>query len=256
MSARFWEPKAARLLAARLFSYASGNPSRPVVCPMIPPGGPWRVAPLWQGETVFVIAGGPSVAELDLETIRGRKVIAVNSSYERAPFAQFIFFGDGRWHEDHKDNLESFAGRLVTVSNMPTDPRILKLKRFKPSGGLGFAESNDTLASQRTSLQGAMNLAAHLGAKRIVLLGADMARAANGRSHHHKPHRWTNRPGNVTWDEQLPHLKWIVTPLARRGIEVVNCSLVSRITWWPKMSLSEFLDLEKVESDESSRDNP
>jgi hypothetical protein len=261
--------KAARLATARPFCIspdmiqprASTTPA-PVVLPPVGPAippipdcGPWSIGPHWPGETVFVVASGPSIADTNFELIRGRKIICVNSSYERVPFADLLYFGDGRWWEEHKKRLASFPGRIATCSGIVKNKRFLKLNRLKPETGkpeTGFSTRRDMVASQRTSLQGAMNIAAHLIYRQdgppgaIVLIGADMGRAADGRSHGHTPHKWVNRPGNVTWDEQMRHLKWIVAPLKKRHIAVVNCSTTSRIPWWPKMALQEFLTMEKL----------
>jgi len=122
---------------------------------------------------------------------------------------------------------------------------------MKPdSVATGFQASREGVASQRTSLQGGMNLAAHLNSDdkikgKIVLIGADMGRdPATNISHGHRPHKWVPRPGNITWDEQMRHLKWIVPHLRDRGIEVTNCNMISRIPWWPKMTLEEYLSKE------------
>jgi hypothetical protein len=109
-----------------------------------------------------------------------------------------------------------------------------------PPPGLSFDPT--CVVSQRTSLQGAINLAVHLGAIRIVLLGADMRRARDGRSHHHSPHPRPNKPGNRTWDAQMMQLRLTVTPLRERGIEVFNTSPISRITWWPRAELTACLN--------------
>jgi len=218
----------------------------------LPLKGRWRIEPLWCGETVFIVAGGPSLRGVNLDCLKGRKVIAVNSSYEKVPFADLLFFGDARWWTDHADKLKKFSGRIVTCSGAVSSDKLLKLRRVVPGNGSpGFAEDRDATASQRTSLQGAMNIASHLGARREVLLGADMGRASDGASHHHSKHRWPVRQGNVTWNEQMSHLKLIVEPLAKRKVEVINTSLVSRIPWWPKMSLTDFLAKEKIEQEES-----
>lgn len=222
--------------------------------PEMPWSGPFNAGPYWAGETVFVVASGPSIMHTNFETIRGRKVICINSSFERVPFADILYFGDARWYEENKTTINtSFKGRVVTVTNAAKSKRFLKLSRLKPeSQATGFSDRRDTVASQRTSLQGAMNLAAHLCAAtngpvgNIVLIGADMGRDDKNNSHGHKPHKWINRPGNVTWDEQMRHLKWIVPHLQTRGIRVLNCSLTSRIPWWPKMTLQDFLTLEKL----------
>lgn len=226
----------------------------PKPAPPMPLCGPWSVGPYWAGETVFVVASGPSIRDTDFELIRGRKIICVNSSYERVPFADILYFGDGRWWDAHKITLNTtFKGRVVTCSGIAKSKRLLKLHRMKPeSQATGYSDRRDMIASQRTSLQGAMNLAGHLiapssgKAGNIVLIGADMGRAADGSSHGHTPHKWVNRPGNITWDEQMRHLKWIVPHLQKRGIKVVNASMTSRIPWFPKMTLQEFLSLEKV----------
>ncbi len=90
----------------------------------------------------------------------------------------------------------------------------------------------------RTSLHAAMNFAVHLGASRLVLLGADM-QPDGERTHHHAPHPWPQKPG--CWDTQMTALRQTVEPLAQMGIEVINTSPVSRIDWWPKASLDECL---------------
>jgi hypothetical protein len=87
---------------------------------------------------------------------------------------------------------------------------------------------------------GAINLAVHLGATRIVLLGADMRAAANGKTHHYAaPHKWPVKPG--CWAEQMRELKAMAEPLKRLKVDVVNCSPVSLIDWWPKRTLDSVL---------------
>jgi len=215
-------------------------------------GGPWTINPYWLGETVFVVGSGPSILKTNFELIRGRKIICINSSYEIVPFASMVYFGDGRWWTEHKNALNKFPGHVVTCSGLVRSNKVLRIHRMKPTNQeTGFQYSREGVASQRTSLQGGMNLAAHLNSNerikgKIVLLGADMGRdPVTNVSHGHKPHKWPPRPGNVTWDEQMRHLKWIVPHLLKLGIEVTNCSATTRIPWWPRMPLEEFLEKEK-----------
>lgn len=201
----------------------------------------WTVPKEWQGETAYIVGGGTSVKQQNLELLRGRRVIAVNSSYLAVPWADFLFFGDARWYNDQrrKPQLEKFAGRIVTCSAAVRGPRLLGLTRVNPPPG--YADLPTHVVSQRTSTQGAMNLAGHLGAIRLVLLGVDMGRAEDGSSHHHEPHPWKHTPGNGCWDQQMEHLRLIAEPLRSRGIEVVSVSPISRIDWWPKQTLEETL---------------
>lgn len=202
----------------------------------------WHIEPVWQGATVYIVAGGSSVGSQNLDLLRGRKVIAINSSYETVPFAQYLFFADVRWYNDHRKRrwFLRFAGQKVTCSDaVENNPKVLRLRRVKPPPG--FVEERNAVACQKSSMQGGMNMAVHLGAKRLVLLGADGCRAPDGRTHHHAPHKWPNKPGNRTWDIQLPEVKLIAEPLKQRGIEVINTSPITRIDWWPKMTLEEAL---------------
>ena len=201
----------------------------------------WRMAPEWAGETAFIVAGGTSVLDQDLSLLRGRRIIVVNSSYEAVPFADILFFGDASWWETHcrRAALIAFAGRIVTVSARAIGQRLLRLRRQVPPPGLSRDPS--CVVSERTSLQGAINLAVHLGVKRIVLLGADMRRADDGRSHHHSPHPRPNKPGNLTWDIQMAQLRLSVDPLRELGVEVINTSPISRIDWWPRAELGACL---------------
>lgn len=213
--------------------------------------GYWKIEPEWRGETVFIIAGGSSVLQQNLSLLVGRRVVVVNSSYEIYPAADILFFGDRRWYYDHftRPAFIAFQGRKVTccAADRPRPkPGLLRLKRATPARDLktgaygpGFAHDPSTVVSNRTNLQGAMNMTAHLGVARIVLLGADMCRGEGGRSHHHIPHKWSNKPGNATWDIQLPQLELIAEPLAQLGIEVLNTSSISRIDWWPRTNLED-----------------
>jgi hypothetical protein len=197
----------------------------------------WNVPVEWPGETVFIIAGGPSVAAHDLSRLRGRKVIVVNSSYEAAPFADLCFFGDHRWYMEHagRPAFRNFKGRMATVSKASPGPNLLKLRRMLPPPGL--VRQTNAAVSQRTSLQGAMNVACHLTGwtGNIVLIGADMGRDPAGKTHHHLPHRWKNKPGNKTWDIQMAQLIHVVPVLKEAGIRVINVGMNSRIPWFQKM---------------------
>ena len=205
--------------------------------------------PLWKGETIFIIAGGTSVLRQDLSLLKGRRVIVVNSSYETYPDADALYFGDSRWYDLHreKEGFKKFAGLIVTTSQAASGARLIKGKRITPGPSTGLAVESYALAGVRTSLQAAMNLGFHYGGfalpevtrKRMVLLGADAGRAADGRSHHHAAHPWKNKPENRTWDIQNAQFQTIVAPLAKFGVEVINTSDITRIPWWPIRPLEQ-----------------
>ena len=211
---------------------------------MFPKPTPWKVEPEWAGQTAYIVGGGTSVKELDLSVLQGRNVIVINSSYQTCPWAQFLFFGDARWfnHQRRTFKLQSYKGRVVTCSDPVRGPNILGLKRINPPPGL--TDDPTSVVSQRTSCHGAQNMAWHLRAKRQVLIGIDMKRAEDGTTHHHEPHPWPLPKGNSSWDQQMQHLQLIAEPLRQRDVEVINVSPISRIDWWPKMTLAEAIALE------------
>ena len=217
----------------------------------------WTVSPEWKGETVFIIGGGPSVADQNVESLRGRKVIVINSSCYDFSWADILFFADLLWWSEHKNAVKNFAGRCVTTDPDIRGDNILHLKRRYPAGTKlqpgakseqaalvlksGLAIDRSELVVLKTSMTAAINLAVHLGAKRIALLGADGG-PKDGRTHHHKPHNRGQVEAN--WKLMREELATLVEPLRELGIDVVNCSLGSLITCWPIMSLEEFLQME------------
>jgi len=201
----------------------------------------WSVPREWPGETVFIVGGGPSVLGQDLEALRGRRVIAINSSVYALPWADILYFGDFRWwnEPDNRAAIASFAGRVVTTSRLVSDRKVLVCRKTNPPG---LAIEHNSLMQKWTSLTAATNLAAHLigPGGTIVWLGAD-GRIADGRTHHHKPHRWPHRPG--CYDKQKADLVTIVPSLQRLQIAGYNASPG---TAWadllPVIDLREMLD--------------
>jgi hypothetical protein len=210
----------------------------------------WVVPRIWNSETCFIIAGGPSVREQKLSLLNGKRVIVVNSSWEAFPSAEYLFFADWEWWMQYWKKLKPFSNAIVTCSrtvrNTVSDPRVKCLDKIKPPAPNtaafktwgGIADNPRKVFVRNTSLTGAINLAVHLGSSRIVLLGADMQRDEKGRSHHHGPHlRGKASTGN--WNLMMEDLRMMIDPLAQRGISVINTSPLSRIDWWTKMRLED-----------------
>jgi hypothetical protein len=197
----------------------------------------WRVPREWPGETCFIVAGGTSVEQHDLTRLKGRRVIAINTSWESVPFADFLIFGDARWYRENDRRLRAFNGRIVTMAFNISGKRILRMRKASPPG---FSTDPTELAMRRTTLHAAINFAVHLGPSPIVLLGADGQLGPDGRTHHHRKHPWPQRPN--CWAEQRADLETLRKPLKKRGIDVVNASPGS--AWadiWPVVELENYL---------------
>lgn len=203
----------------------------------------WSVPREWLGETAFLVGGGPSVLDVDLDLLSGRRVIAINSSYTRVPLADYLAFGDLRWWREHRLPLCDFKGRVVTWREKPeqlkdANREILILEKQLPPG---LATLPTRLVFRRTSYSAAINLAVHLGASTIVALGLDGKPARDGRTHHHAPHpaRWV-APADK-WLKQAAELKTLVEPLERLGVKLFNASPDSAVPFWPIVNLRDCL---------------
>jgi hypothetical protein len=183
------------------------------------------------GATVFILAGGPSLAGQPIDRIAARPSIAVNLSYSVAPWATYVYAQDGRFVRRHMDILKRrFAGRFITTSRKEAWEGLLLCRKREPSEGLPTKASD--VAARRTSLAGA-----------ITILGLDGGRAADGRSHHHAAHPWPGKDEN--FEGQHDDLVPLKDGLQKAGITVTNCSPGSR--WrdlWPIMSLRDYLESE------------
>jgi hypothetical protein len=201
----------------------------------------WSVPQEWTGETAFILAGGASVLGVDLEQLRGRRVIVINSSVHAMPWADFCYFGDWRWwnEPENRSAVANFAGRVVTTSRMVPDAKVLVCRNVKPPG---LAQARDCLTQKWTSLTAATNLAAHLVGRggTIVWLGADGKAAADGRVWHHKPHRWG--PKANRYDRHRADIATMVEPLRMMGITLLNASPGSAYAdLWPVIDLRNVL---------------
>lgn len=205
---------------------------------------PWRVPRLWDGETAVLIAGGPSLTQAQCDHVRGTaRVLAINDAYRLAPWCDALYFCDGKWWDWHKDRPEFAA---LTCIRATLDQRAAEtdrsLKWLRNTGRDGLEVEPTGLRTGRNSGYQAINLAVHLGARRIVLLGYDMKLGADGRDH------WfgTHPQGRVMTPHHfanifLPAFATLAAPLAERGIEMVNATPGSALDVWPVKTLADCL---------------
>lgn len=199
-----------------------------------------RVTRDWVDETVFIIAGGPSVRGVDLARLRGHRVVVINSSYMVYPQADALVFTDRRWWIEHQHRVRQiFDGQIVTLT--PRDRMydgLLVLERQR-SGGMSTDPTR--LAWWHTTLTTALNYVALRGATRIPVLGLDGANSgADGAMWHHTPHpiRW-----GANWNRYKYHgeaLEAIAGPLLAQGARVYNLNPDSAHKMFQFASLDDF----------------
>ena len=109
----------------------------------------------------------------------------------------------------------------------------------KNTGRDGLETKPTGIRTGRNSGYQAINLAVHLGAKRIVLLGYDM-RFQGKKSHWHGGHPVEIRD-TVFENSMLPCFPSLVKPLAKLGVEVLNATPGSALTVFPMVELENVI---------------
>lgn len=200
----------------------------------------WTVPPEWTGETCMILAGGPSLRGFNTYCLAGLRVIAINESYRLCPWADVLYWADTKWWDRRKADVAAvFQGRYIMTVAEKVDGTV---KQLRNTGVEGFDPDPGALRTGANSGYQAIHLAAHFGAKRIVLLGYDM-RIVGPLTHWHEGH-----PGQQPHSLQatltqtfLPKFQGLVDPLAERGIEVINATPGSALKCWPQRSLDSVL---------------
>jgi hypothetical protein len=193
--------------------------------------------PDWRGQVCVIVGSGPSAQGVDLTLARGQaKVIAINNSWQLAPWADALYACDAKWWHVNKAALAEFAGLKVTQATEcpPVVHRVLLVQSAALATKPGYVGSGSNSGFQ------ASNLAVQFGATTLIWVGFDM-RIDRG-LHWHGEHRnglANPRPERVQmWRD---YLDGAAPEFARLGVRVINASEVSALRNYPKMSLAEAL---------------
>jgi hypothetical protein len=196
----------------------------------------WVVPQLWKGQRVFIIAGGPSVDPAQVARISGRS-IAIKHAVLLKPDADFLFWAGTSWHVENANLIAAHkGGQLVKRKVDDGIPDwILQVERSKPGadGIVGFSDNRRQLGGL-CSGGSALNLAVHLGAAEIVLVGYDLS----GR------HWFRGHPAPATAVQHARHreaIERMTAPIAARGVKVWNTSPASTLTGFEKRGLDDFI---------------
>lgn len=210
----------------------------------VKPGQFWSIPRRFPNSTVVIVAGGPSVSDLDLNLTReADAVLAVNNAVFLLPWAKAMFFGDRRWFRWHGARLSGFDGRIITASLASFDGEPVTPVRLEKVYDTPLADPPWQVAGMDSGYM-AINVAVHWGASRIVLAGYDMKFDA-GRAHWHGDHEYPSAETNYT-DTFAPQYPALQVALAQRGIELVRCT-PSTMSFIPELPLAEALALPRRE---------
>ena len=194
----------------------------------------YRVEPLWKGQSCFIIGGGPSLKEMDLTPIHKYNVIGVNDSFKLGSWVDICWFSDCRWAVWNHEALTEFPGKVITCARCNCQHPALQVRRTEQRG---LSTNPEEVRMNRSSGASAINLAVHLGVKKIILLGFDM-QVRDGKHNWHTNHKHIPSP-DIYIDRMIAPFDTIAIDAKKLGIEIINCTPDSALKVFPYQVLSE-----------------
>ncbi len=243
------------------------RPGDGVILRRIPGDRYSEVRPFWQGDTVAIIAGGPSLTAEQVAQVRAAHVfkrlraIAVNDAYLLAPWADVHYAADAAWHRWHTEGIgkptlgldaaavalrwKCFRGEKCSIQGsgdnlIDAGVHLLRNATY-PLLGDGLSRDPRALMTGRHSGFQALNLAALAGASQALLLGFDGRRADDGRMHWFGEHPEPTNPALFEYMRRA--YSAAERDLVQIGMRVINCSPGSAIDTFEKMDLEHALQL-------------
>ncbi len=205
-----------------------------------------------EGETAVCIASGPSLSDSDVEYARAMKaagkcrIFVCNNNYLKVPEADALFFCDQTfwlWHCLNPE-FQAFKGPKITLSMDIGQPDV-KVMKTGMQDGISFLP--DMLRTGGNSGYMQVNLAFLYGCKKVILLGYEMqtlkVKQEDG-TEKEKVHWFGDHPQatpGAFFQTVVGHFETMLPDLQAHGLEVINCSVPSAITCFPKMALQDAL---------------
>lgn len=199
----------------------------------------WSVPREWVGERCFVLCGGESLkAQRHLVPHLKGRILAVKHGVLLRPDADVLFFAGERPAEIAPPLLKVFTGQYIVVRGRGHQVFPPSAKRVWRTVTHEALSADPTMVAGYDAGTSAINLAALFGATEIVVLGYDMlgGRWFTGEVPHYLPN-----PPESDFQRHMSTLPLIAKDAARKGIRIVNCSPISRVTCFERQPLEAFL---------------
>jgi len=206
----------------------------------------YSVPPIWPEDTFVILGCGPSLSEKQINHIQGNaRVIAVNASYLMAPWADVLYATDAAFWRHYADELPEYCGvRIGLAWDTENDKQFYQYHKVDPAkvrfmqctGELGLEDDRTALRHGNNSGYAAINLAVHLGAKRIVLLGYDM-QSVDGQNSF--PGYSPARSIPDRYEHMLKSFDSLLEPLEALEIKVFNATPDSALDSFPHVDIME-----------------
>jgi len=188
---------------------------------------------------IGICASGPSLTADDVRALRAKvgQLIVINTTFKLAPNADHLYACDFKWWQHyHKEATQTCASAALWSYEIKTTQKFPNVKCVQGSTtAQGLNRAPFRVNAGGNSGHQALNLAYHLGATRVILLGYDM----QGNTHWHgdHPQGLNNQHGNY------PDYRRKMEPLARdlesEGVEVLNATRNTALTCFERVRLED-----------------
>lgn len=214
------------------------------------------------GETCFVLGGGPSLRDVDMNLLAGRKIISVNMLYRLEAFRQltpvFHCAIDGVMYRGEVgrsflDFIRESPDTNFLVSHNAT-PEIMVQPNvyvaplgYLPSKACRAFDLSRPSSAFVNSACFAIEAALYLGFSTIVLLGCDFTQFTVRHEVHAYDEKHTTRDCSLFCDLMghsiaIMHHERLFAEAKRRGVEVFNATDGSMLDVYPRARLSQFMN--------------
>jgi len=227
----------------------------------------WKIPKIWEGGDCWIVGGGPSVSEQFeipsnivervsngtlnpssytpyLSYLKNKHVIGVNAAYLLGEtIIDIVFFGDNGFYLSHQQGLADFKGVKSSCQDKAQKEWIKYIPKDN-NKSQGITTRSSHVSWNGNSGAAAINLAYHLGAKRIFLLGFDMNLNNKENEHWHNVYgRNTNKrpPHKLPFARHLLGFPAIAKDAKELGVEIINVNPKSAIENFPRISLKQII---------------
>lgn len=195
----------------------------------------------WKGTAVAVLASGDSFSEEQAAAVlqwrnqdrNGRKVMAINTTYQRAPWADVIYACDRPWWTEYHKRVVAACPDAQLWTQDAKAAELYELNHIPSLRKEGLSLEPGVINQGENGGYQAIGLAHQAGAKTVYLLGFDMQGG-----HWHGPH-----PGNLnkvnTYDRWLKNFVKFAVDCKAVNLEVINCTSTTALRSFPQKHWTE-----------------
>lgn len=199
-------------------------------------------------ETVYIVAGGPSLRDFDFRRLDDKITIAINKSLSVLPNAKLLWWSDERFFRQHREEIAQHraAYKATAYINFYREKNPDWVSSYSFSRMKGYDDRPEYLCHGNNSGYAALHLAIKLGAKKIILLGYDFKFDAQKNTHWHAGHfdelgRSMHQGEDSLTKNMLPNFQYLRIPALRHHVTIINANLDSNLDIWPRRSIEEVL---------------